>query len=72
MIMMLIRKLWCNTIRFIPNTLAGINKLYDPTSIIGETFQVMIESFSEYEGTYIVSRRKYLQSLIQKSKFIRI
>jgi hypothetical protein len=44
-----------------PNTLAGINKLYDPTSI-GETFQVMIESFSEYEGTYIVSRRKYLQS----------
>jgi ribosomal protein S1 len=55
-----------------PNTLAGINKLYDPTSIIGETFQVMIESFSEYEGTYIVSRRKYLQSLIQKSKFIRI
>jgi ribosomal protein S1 len=46
--------------------LAGINKLYDPTSIIGETFQVMIESFSEYEGTYIVSRRKYLQSLIQK------
>jgi ribosomal protein S1 len=47
-----------------PNTLAGINKLYDPTSIIGETFQVMIESFSEYEGTYIVSRRKYLQSLI--------
>lgn len=49
---------------FMPNTLAGINKLYDPTSIIGETFQVMIESFSEYEGTYIVSRRKYLQSLI--------
>ena len=49
---------------FMPNTLAGINKLYDPTSIIGDTFQVMIESFSEYEGTYIVSRRKYLQSLI--------
>lgn len=49
---------------FMPNTLAGINKLYDPTSIIGETFDVMIESFSENEGTYIVSRRKYLQSLI--------
>jgi small subunit ribosomal protein S1 len=47
-----------------PNTLAGINKLYDPTSIIGDTFQVMVESFSEHEGTYIVSRRKYLQSLI--------
>jgi hypothetical protein len=36
------------------NTLAGINKLYDPTSIIGETFQVMIESFSEYEGTILL------------------
>ncbi len=49
---------------FMPNTLAGINKLYNPSSIIGQTFQVMVESFSEHEGTYIVSRRKYLQSLI--------
>jgi small subunit ribosomal protein S1 len=49
---------------FMPNTLAGINKLYNPESIVGETFEVMIESFSEKEGTYIVSRRKYLQSLI--------
>lgn len=49
---------------FMPNTLAGINKLYDPESIIGETLDVMIESYSDYEGTYIVSRRKYLQSLI--------
>jgi len=49
---------------FMPNTLAGINKLFDPTSIVGETIEVMIESFSEHEGTYIVSRRKYLQSLI--------
>jgi ribosomal protein S1 len=49
---------------FMPNTLAGINKLHDPESIVGDTFQVMIESYSENEGTYIVSRRKYLQSLI--------
>ena len=49
---------------FMPNTLAGINKLVDPTSIVGITFEVMIESFSEQEGTYIVSRRKYLHSLI--------
>jgi len=48
---------------FMPNTLAGINKLVDPTSIVGITFEVMIESFSEQEGTYIVSRRKYLHSL---------
>lgn len=56
---------------FMPNTLAGINKLYDPASIIGDTFQVMIESItdshSDYEGTYIVSRRKYLQSLIPEA-----
>lgn len=49
---------------FMPNTLAGINKLYDPTSIVGDTFEVMIESFSDNEGTYIVSRRRYLQTLI--------
>jgi small subunit ribosomal protein S1 len=50
-----------------PNTLAGINKLFDPNSIVGENFEVMIESYSEYEGTYIVSRRKYLQSLIPEA-----
>ena len=49
---------------FMPNTLAGINKLFDPTSIVGDTFEVAIESYAEQEGTYIVSRRKYLQSLI--------
>jgi ribosomal protein S1 len=49
---------------FMPNTLAGINKLYKPESIIGKTLEMMIESFSNDEGTYIVSRRKYLQSLI--------
>jgi ribosomal protein S1 len=49
---------------FMPNTLAGINKLYDPDSIVGKTFEVMVESFSKEEGTYILSRRKYLQSLI--------
>ena len=52
---------------FMPNTLAGINKLYDPNSIVGETFEVMIESYAEQEGTYIVSRRKYLQTLIPES-----
>jgi ribosomal protein S1 len=49
---------------FMPNTLAGINKLYDPTSIVGDEMEVMIESFSQQEGTYIVSRRKYLRTLI--------
>ncbi len=52
---------------FMPNTLAGINKLHDPSSIVGQTFDVMIESYSESEGTYIVSRRKYLQTLIPEA-----
>lgn len=52
---------------FMPNTLAGINKLYDPESIIGDVFEVMIESYSERESTYIVSRRKYLMSLIPEA-----
>jgi len=52
---------------FMPNTLAGINKLVDPTSIVGETFEVAIESYAHQEGTYIVSRRKYLQSLIPEA-----
>ena len=49
---------------FMPNTLAGINKLHNPESIVGQTLPVMIESYSREEGTYIVSRRKYLKSLI--------
>lgn len=52
---------------FMPNTLAGINKLFNVESILGQTFDVMIESFSRDEGTYIVSRRKYLQSLIPEA-----
>ena len=49
---------------FMPNTLAGINKLYDPSSIVGKEFEVSIESYSQSEGTYIVSRKKYLRGLI--------
>lgn len=49
---------------FMPNTLAGINRLFEPESIVGKSLPVMIESYSREEGTYIVSRRKYLQSLI--------
>jgi ribosomal protein S1 len=52
---------------FMPNTLAGINKLYDVDSIVGKSLEVMIESFSREEGTYIVSRRKYLQTLIPEA-----
>lgn len=49
---------------FMPNTLAGVNKLWNPESIVGESFEVCVESFSDEKGTYIVSRRKYLLSLV--------
>jgi ribosomal protein S1 len=52
---------------FMPNTLAGINRLSEPETIVGKSLPVMIESFSREEGTYIVSRRKYLQSLIPEA-----
>lgn len=51
---------------FMPNTLAGINKLYDVESILNKNLEVMIESYSGEEGTYIVSRRKFLQTLIKQ------
>lgn len=51
---------------FMPNTLAGINKLSPEQSqaLIGKEVQVMIESFSDDRGTFIASRKKYLQTLI--------
>lgn len=51
---------------FMPNTLAGVNKLYDPTSIVGQRFEVMVETLEldKDKGSYVVSRKKYLESLI--------
>lgn len=49
---------------FMPNTLAGVNKLHDPTSIVGEKFEVMIETLEQDKGIYVVSRKKYLEELI--------
>lgn len=51
---------------FMPNTLSGINRVTDPKSLIGQTLEVMAESFSADKGTYILSRKKYLKSLIAK------
>ena len=52
---------------FMPNTLAGINKIAVPEKLLGQTMEVMIESYSRDEGTYIVSRRRYLQTLIPQA-----
>ena len=48
---------------FMPKTLAGINKLPDPESIVGKTLEVMVENRTN-EG-YIVSRKKFLKTLIK-------
>lgn len=54
---------------FMPHTLAGINKLHEEAreDLVGTDIQVMIESFSREKGTYIVSRRKYLKTLVPKT-----
>ena len=54
---------------FMPHTLAGINKLHESAreDLVGKTIDVMIESFSNEKGTYIVSRRKYLKTLVPKA-----
>jgi len=52
---------------FMPNTLAGVNKLFDPNHMVGTEIKAMIESYSENEGTYILSRRRYLETLIPKA-----
>ena len=49
---------------FMPNTLADVNKLSDSSSIIGSKFEVMLETLQQEKGVYVVSRRKYLQTLI--------
>ncbi len=51
---------------FMPNILAGVNKLSNEQiqELTGQTLLVMIESFSNEKGTFIASRKKYLQSLI--------
>jgi small subunit ribosomal protein S1 len=49
---------------FMPGSLAGINKLSNFESIIGEELYVVPVSFSPDRGTIVVSHRKYLQALI--------
>jgi ribosomal protein S1 len=51
---------------FMPNILAGVNKLTMEQGqlLIGKKIMVMIESFSSEKGTFIASRKKYLKTLI--------
>lgn len=51
---------------FMPNTLAGVNRLSpeQSQSLVGQTIDVMLETLQQEKGVYVVSRKKYLQSLI--------
>ena len=51
---------------FMPNTLADVNKLtdYQSQQLVGTTITVMLESLQQEKGVYVVSRRKYLKTLI--------
>ena len=53
---------------FMPNTLAGVNRLSpeQSQSLVGIKIEVMLETLQQEKGVYVVSRKKYLQSLIPK------
>lgn len=54
---------------FMPNTLAGINKLSQDQAqeLVGQEINVMVETFQDDKGTFVVSRKKYLQTLIPQA-----
>lgn len=56
----------CEIKSFLPQILAGVNKIHDDEKedLVGEELEMCVESFSEEKGTWIVSRRKYLKQLI--------
>lgn len=57
---------------FMPNTLADVNKLHDTDVLLGEKINVMLETLQQDKGVYVVSRKKYLKTLIpEKIKEIR-
>jgi ribosomal protein S1 len=49
---------------FMPNTLADVNRLYDPNVLLGKDIYVMLETMQQEKGVYVVSRKKYLRTLI--------
>jgi len=49
---------------FMPNTLADVNKLYNPEVLLGQNIRVMLETLQQDKGIYVVSRKRYLKTLI--------
>lgn len=49
---------------FMPNTLADVNKLHDPEMLLNKNITVMLETLHQDKGIYVVSRKRYLKTLI--------
>jgi len=49
---------------FMPNTLADVNKLYNPEVLLNQKIKVMLETLQQDKGIYVVSRKRYLKTLI--------
>jgi small subunit ribosomal protein S1 len=49
---------------FMPNTLADVNKLHDVDVLLGQKVFVMLETLQQDKGIYVVSRKKFLKTLI--------
>jgi small subunit ribosomal protein S1 len=49
---------------FMPNTLAWVNKLTNTNSLMGKRIPVMIETLEQDKGIYVVSHKKYMETLI--------
>lgn len=56
----------CEIDAFLPQILAGVNKIRDDEKdeLVGQKLEMCVESFVAEKGTWIVSRRKYLKQLI--------
>lgn len=57
---------------FMPNTLADVNKISNPNVLLNKQIVVMFETLEQDKGIYVVSRKKYLKTLIpEKLKSLR-
>jgi len=49
---------------FMPNTLADVNKMHDTNILLNSKIMIMLETLQQDKGIYVVSRKKYLKTLI--------
>jgi len=54
----------CQFKGFMPNYLAGVNRVFDQNELFDTNIYVMLETLDCDKDIYVVSRRKYLESMI--------